>query len=269
MVLYDLFSIPYRLYYDGHSDFNFDCWNLFFCGFLFDYLHLMIEGCNPLAAYTLLVINLMLHRVIPNQHQLLLWELHGMLFHASLTLAFGPAFFTPVCGAEPSTMICDSKMLGFRKARILYHIYHHLSTLNGLSSPSIAGTDHQDRVLLKPPRSHEILLKYAGITRDRKKVQSSKPLTQSEMKTLCSSICKDGFESLVLLINHLTTQAGKHTCPEPYKEFLSEISRYSPACGLFQFGDNGEVVDSLQKLVQNSLHPEHFITLNFWHMLHS
>ena len=73
------------------------------------------------------------------------------------------------------------------------------------------------------------------------------------MKTLCSSISRDGFVSLVELINHLTTQTGKRTCPEPYREFLSEISRNSPDCGLLQLGDNREVIRSLQKLVQNSI----------------
>ena len=38
-----------------------------------------------------------------------------------------------------------------------------------------------------------------------------------------------------------------------FPKTLSEISRNSPACGLLQLGDNREVVDSLQKLAQNSI----------------
>ena len=114
-------------------------------------------------------------------------------------------------------------------------------------------TNHVDRVLLKSPRFRELLLKYTGITRDRKKIRSPKPFTQSEMKTLCSNIHKDDFDSLVSLIDHLSTQTGKHTCLEPYREFLSEISRNSPACDLLQLGNNREVVNSLQKLAQNSI----------------
>jgi hypothetical protein len=107
-----------------------------------------------------------------------------------------------------------------------YRVYHHTDPQQ-TSSPPLVGSNHQDRVLLKSPRACELLLKYAGITRDRKKVQNPKQLTQ--MKT-CSSI--SSFVSLVELINHLTTQTGKCTCPEPYREFLSEISRNSPACSL-------------------------------------
>ena len=171
-------------------------------------------------------------------------------FSRLLDINFHTSFLCPVCGAQPSTMICDGTMLGFHKDLISCVSPH--SHPQQSASPPLAGSNHQDRVLLKSPRSRELLLKYAGITRGRKKVRNPKQLTQSEMKT-CSSISRDGFVSLVELINRLTTQTGERTCPEPYREFLSEISRNSPACGLLQLGDNREVIRSLQKLVQNSI----------------
>ena len=64
------------------------------------------------------------------------------------------------------------------------------------------------------------------------------------MKTLYTSINRECFVRLIeLIINHLTAQTGKHSCLEPYREFLSENS---PACGLLQLGNNKEVVDPLQ-----------------------
>ena len=38
-----------------------------------------------------------------------------------------------------------------------------------------------------------------------------------------------------------------------YREFLSELSRNSPACGLLQLGDNTEAVDSLRAVIQQSV----------------
>ena len=258
------------LYCDGQADllFNFDNRNLFFYGFLFDYLHLMVEGRNPLAAYVRASnrSHASQSHTKPTSIATLRAAWNG--FSRQVYISFQSSFLCPVCGAEPSTMICDGTMLGFRKD-LISHIPSP-SHRQKSSNPSIAGTNHQDRVLLKSPWSHELLLRYAGITRDRKKVRSPKPLTQSEMKALCSSICKDGFNSLVSLINHLTTQTGKHTCPEPYREFLSEISRNSPACGLLQLGDNREVVNSLLKILLTFRTLHHTVNFQlFKHMLHS
>ena len=90
-------------------------------------------------------------------------------------------------------------MLGFRKDLIS----HIISEPSQLSTPIIVGSKHADRVLLRSPKSCELLLKYAGVTKDRKKIKQPKPLSQAEMKALCSSINKDGFTSLATLIQRL------------------------------------------------------------------
>lgn len=85
-------------------------------------------------------------------------------FSRLLDITFQSSFVYPICGAEPSTMICDGTMLGFRKD-LISHIISSPSHPQQTSSHLVAGTNHQDRVLLKSPRSRELLLKYP---RDRK-----------------------------------------------------------------------------------------------------
>ena len=58
---------------------------------------------------------------------------------------------------------------------------------------------------------------------------------------------------MVTLIQRLCSQSGTRTCPESYQDFLSELSRNSPACGLFQLGDNREVIHSLTTVIQWSV----------------
>ena len=245
-----MLSLLLRLYYDGQDDllFNLDNRNFFYYGFLLDYLHLMVEGRNPLAAYMRASSRSHASQSHTKSVPIATLRAGWNSFSRLLDINFKSSFLCPICGVEPSTVISDGTMLGFRKDLI-----SHLPAASQPSSPIIVGSKHADRVLLRSARSRELLLNYAGVTRDRKKVKQPKPLSQSEMKALCSSINKDGFTSLVTLVQRLSSQSGTYTCPEPYREFLSELSRNSPACGLLQLGDNTEAVDSLRAVIQQSI----------------
>ena len=138
----------------------------------------MVEGRNPLAAYMRASSHSHASQSHTKSTSIATLRAAWNAFSRLLDINFHTSFLCPVCGAQPSTMICDGTMLGFRKDLISCVSSH--SHPQQSSSPPLAGSNHQDRVLLKSPRSRELLLKYAGITRDRKKVRNPKQLTQSE-----------------------------------------------------------------------------------------
>ena len=74
------------------------------------------------------------------------------------------------------------------------------------------------------------------------------------MKSLHSGLRKDGFNSFSDLIYRITSESDSKRCSDPYCEFLSEISRNTPACGLLQFGEKGEIIKPiLRQIVSNSI----------------
>jgi len=79
---------------------------------------------------------------------------------------------------------------------------------------------HEERILLRQPESRA-LLKYAGVSRDRRyEIQSLEPVPRWGLR----HVEKDGFHSLVELLNRLTEETESLTCPEPYGEYLSECA---------------------------------------------
>ena len=170
----------------------------------------MVEERNPLAAYMRASNQSHASQSHTKATSIATLRAAWNSFSRLLDIDFESCFLCPVCRVEPSTVICDGTMLGFHKDLI-----SHTSAPSQPSSPILIGSKHADRVLLRSARSRELLLKYAGVTRDRK-VKQPKPLSQGEMKALCSSISKDGFTSLVALIQRLCLQSGTCTCPEPY-----------------------------------------------------
>ena len=108
--------------------------------------------------------------------------------------------------------------------------------------------NQKDCVLLHQPKTRNLLLKYSGITSDRKKIRNPKSLTQIEFSSLKASISKEGFQALADLLARLNS-CRTRTCPEAYRVFLSEIARNSPACGLLQLGC-GRVADETQEVLE-------------------
>ena len=83
--------------------------------YLFQYLHLMLEGKNPLIAF----LRASTHSFSSQSHtkpvsvKLLCqaWNAFARL----LDINFTETFACPVCGPSPTTIICDGTLLGFRK----------------------------------------------------------------------------------------------------------------------------------------------------------
>ena len=107
-------SCDCKQHYDGQDDllFNLDGKHLFY---LFQYLHLMLEGKNPLIAF----LRASTHSFSSQSHtkpvsvKLLCqaWNAFARL----LDINFTETFACPVCGPSPTTIICDGTLLGFRK----------------------------------------------------------------------------------------------------------------------------------------------------------
>lgn len=67
------------------------------------------------------------------------------------------------------------------------------------------------------------------------------------------ALVRDGLKSLSDLITRLSGESRKNLCPEPYKEFLSELARNTPMCGLLQLGGNQAVCEVLHQLASTGL----------------
>ena len=88
---------------------------MFYYGFLFQYLHNMIEGRNPLTAYLRAC-----ERSFAAQSltpPVLIKQLRHAwnAFARLLKIDMKSSFQCPICGDSPQVVICDGTMLGFRK----------------------------------------------------------------------------------------------------------------------------------------------------------
>ena len=87
--------------------------HLFTYGLLFQYLHLIIEGKNPLDAFHRSAGQC--HGVLGTTSDLEDPSLSQEAFARLLDLKFSGNFQSPVCGCSPETIICDGTLVGFRK----------------------------------------------------------------------------------------------------------------------------------------------------------
>jgi len=164
-----------RSFCDGQEDllFNLDNKHFFYYDMLFQYLH-MIEGKNPLAAF---------HRsssrcrAVLDTHKppsLKTLRLAWNAFARLLDLGISQCFQCPSCGIYPGVIICDGTSIGFRKDLIpaIWNTQEH-SRL-----PLTNGSQHNERVFICSTKGRELLLRYSGYTKDRKKLAHDKLLYQ-------------------------------------------------------------------------------------------
>ena len=202
--------------------FNLDNKNLFYFDLLLDYLHLMVEGRNPLVAYLRASQHSHTSQSLTQGARLAVLRRAWNAFARLLDIDFTNSFQCPICAQYPDIVICDSTMLGFRKDFLaLSHLDYQQEDM-----PLLSGTKHKDRVLIQQPKTRQLLAKYSGITSDRKKIKNPKSLTQSEFSSLKANIAKEGFQALADLLTRLNSSRTR-TCPEAYRVFLSEIARQS------------------------------------------
>ena len=82
------------------------------------------------------------------------------------------SFICPVCGPQPSVVVCDGTMLGFRKD--LLPISDDADATNEVPEHEVQGSSHGEHVLVRSTKGRELLLKYSGFTRDRKRIARPK-----------------------------------------------------------------------------------------------
>ena len=169
--------------YDGQDDllFNLDNRHLFYYGYLLQYLHLMLEGKNPLIAFLRASTRSFLVQSHTKPVSIKLLRQAWNAFARLLCIDFVESFSCPICGPSPTTVICDGTLLGFRKD--LMETFEAKDPSKQTQQP-IQGSCHSDRVMLKTRKSRELLLKYSGYSRDRKCIRNPKHLTPSEFRQL-------------------------------------------------------------------------------------
>ena len=239
-----------KIFYDGQEDllFNLDNKHLFYYDFLFQYLHLMIEGKNPLVAF---------HRSIVQAHVVLdtteppslkLLQSAWWSFARLLDIDYNESFKCLICGTYPELVICDGTLIGFRKD-LLPTL---LATPNTDTIVPTYGSKYSDRTFVCSPKGRELLLKYSGFTKDRKKITAHKTISKTEWQNMCSLLEKDS-KILVNLIVNLQSDSNLLTAQSPYSELFAELARNSPTCGIFQYCGNQKVIDILTNITSGHL----------------
>jgi len=239
-----------KVFYDGQDDllFNFDNKHFFYYDMLFQYLHLMIEGKNPLAAF---------HRSSSRCRSILDTHKPPSLktlrsawnaFVRLLDINFSQTFQCPSCKIYPEVIICDGTSIGFRKDLIS-------ATWNVQERDTIPitnGSLHNERVLIRSAKGRELLLKYSGFTKDRKKLTRDKLLSSNELHTMLTLIEQDS-RALAKLITCIQKGKNDTVAPIPYNELFAELARNSPVCGTFQYCGNEAVIKALESIIDEQI----------------
>ena len=89
---------------------------------------------------------------------------------------------------------------------------------------------------------------YSGCTKDRKRLQSPVKLTAAEFRQLKKFLHEEGAKPLADLISRLSSESGCRTSPQPFREFLSEVSHNSPVCGLLQVVGSDKVLGIMEAI---------------------
>ena len=132
-------------------------------------------------------------------------------FARLLDLGISKCFQCPSCGIYPDVIICDGTSIGFRKDLIpaTWNTQEH----NRL--PLTNGSQHSERVFIHSTKGRELLLKYSGYTKDRKKLAHDKSLSANEMQTMMNLIEQDS-KALAKLIAHLQKKRNNTIAPNPF-----------------------------------------------------
>lgn len=229
--------------YDGQEElpFNFDGLHLFYYGYLFQYLHLMLEGKNPLTAFLRVSTHsfspLSLTKPVQVKSLRHAWNAFARL----LNINYAEVFHCPICGPLPSTVICDGTLLGFCKDLLNSFGTSNSPRSNNTHEP-VHGSNHSGRVMLKSKKGRELLLKYSGYSRDRRCIRNPPRLSRSEYKQVTALLTKEGASPLVDFISRITSETQEYRAPQAYRAFLYELSLNTPVCGLLHVVGSDEVL---------------------------
>ena len=219
-----------KCFYDGLTDllFNLDNKHIFYYDMLFQYLDLMIEGRNPFVVFYRSSVRS--HATVDITHPPTLDKIRSAwyAFARLLDIDWKQTFLCTICGYSPETIICDGTLLGFRKD----FLPSLLSETEEESVPVTYGSKHNDRVFVHSTKGRELLLRYSGYSKDRKKLSTHSYISANDFKTLVTLLEKDS-TALSKLVDQLYKDTGEPVAPFPYSKFFSELARNSPVCGIF------------------------------------
>lgn len=134
-------------------------------------------------------------------------------FARLLNINYDESFKCPICGTYPQSVICDGTLIGFRKDLLPPLLAKpNLDTL----VPTY-GSKYSDHTFICSPKGRELLLKYSGYTKDRKRIAAHKTISKTEWQSMCSLLEKDS-KSLVNLIVSLQKDHDLLTAQSPYSE---------------------------------------------------
>jgi len=173
-------------------------------------------------------------------------------FSRLINVPIKESFICPICGPSPETIVCDGTMIGIRKDLIPAMTATNVNS-NAQPLDSIKGSVHAERILVKTKKGRELLLKFSGYTKDRRCITQPQQLSTKEFHQLCQILCLDGFEALSQLIERIVKESGKLTASKPYRKFLAEIARNSPACGMIQIAGCRQACEILHLLSKGSV----------------
>ena len=158
--------------------FNLDNKHLFYYDFLFQYLHLIVEGKNPLAAFYRSMVRTHAVLDITEPPSLKLIQSAWRSFARLLNINYTESFKCPICGTYPQLVICDGTLIGFRKD-LLPPLLAEKPNMDTLVLTH--GSKHNDHTFIRSPKGRELLLKYSGYTKDRKKITADKTISKTRM----------------------------------------------------------------------------------------
>ena len=99
------------------------------------------------------------------------------------------------------------------------------------SLPLSHESKHSDCVFLCSVKGRELLMKYSGYSKDRKRLPSHEPLTRSKLQSMLRFVEKDS-KALCDLILSLQEGTNPNTAPHPLWKLFTELVRNSPVCGI-------------------------------------
>ncbi|KAI8522111.1 hypothetical protein Bbelb_018650 [Branchiostoma belcheri] len=166
--------------------------NMFYFGFMPKYMQNMVHARKPLKAAERTANKTTATTQPPLNYRPLrrAWNSWARRLSISrLPVCIFQVFCCPLCGEEPSVIICDGTAIGFRRDFLAAMEVPEESTQDG--RPSVAGSKHADRVFIKSKQARELLLRYSGEIRGQR-AGNKNGLSDGEVKTLVSLLGKEG-----------------------------------------------------------------------------
>lgn len=185
-------------------------------------------------------------------------ELHDLYESGKKDINWQESFVCPLCGPTPKVVVCDGTMISFRK-----DLLEQFQVESGRAAEEekayISGSQHAERVLIRSQKARELLLQFSGYSRDRKRLRNPSQLTSADLQQLDRLLRAEDLSSFAEVIQRLVHENGRSS-PEPYRLFLSELSRSSPICGLLQVAGHKKVLQIITAVadgqidLRNSVH---------------